>query len=78
MHYVRTTLQIDDDLYQAAKSMATAESRTIGKVISSLLRKALQPPHYRETDEDIPSFRVSENAPPLTLEMVREANEDAE
>jgi hypothetical protein len=78
MLQVRTTLQIDDDLYQAAKSMAAAENRTIGKVVSSLLRKALRPQHYGETDEDIPSFRVSENAPPITLEMVREADEDPE
>jgi len=70
-------LQIDDDLYQAAKSMAAAQNKSIGRVISALIRKALQPQNYRETDEGIPAFRVSENAPPLTPEMVREADEDA-
>ena len=75
---MRTTLKIDDDLYQAAKSIAMAENRTIGEVISSLLRKALLIKEYREGAEDIPSFRVSEEAAPLTLEMVHEADEDNE
>lgn len=73
---MRTTLQIDDDLYMAMKSMAAAEDKTIGEVVSSLLRKALIPRDYPEIDADLPSFRVSENASPLTLEMVREAEED--
>ena len=74
---MRTTLQIDDDLLQAAKSIAMLEHKTIGEVISALLRKALFIRDYREGEEDIPSFRVSESASPLTLEMVREAEEDA-
>ena len=57
--------------------MASAENKTIGQVVSTLIRKALQPQNYRETDDGIPTFRVSENAPPLTLEAVREADEDA-
>ena len=43
----------------------------------ALLRKALLIKNYREGEEDIPSFRISESAPPLTPEMVREADEDA-
>ena len=74
---MRTTIQIDDDLYNAAKSIAMAENRTIGEVVSALLRKALLPKDYREDPGDIPSFRVSEDAPPLTLEMVRKADEDS-
>lgn len=76
MAAMRTTLQIDDDLYQAAKSIAMAEHKTVGRIISSLLRKALLSKDYREGVDDIPSFRVSESAAPLTLEMVRKADED--
>lgn len=75
---MRTTLKIDDDLYQAAKSIADMEHKSIGQVVSKLLRKALHSRDYREHADDIPAFRVSENAPPLTLEKVREADEDAE
>jgi hypothetical protein len=74
---MRTTLQIDDDLLQAAKSIAAAENRTVGQVVSAMIRKALHIKEYRDDVEDIPAFRVSENAPPLTPEMVREADEDS-
>lgn len=73
---MRTTLQIDDDLYRAAKSIAMAEHKTVGQVISAMLRKALLLKDYRENADDIPSFRVSESAQAVTLEMVREADED--
>jgi len=38
---MRTTLDIDDDILQAAKELARAEKKTAGKVISELARKAL-------------------------------------
>ncbi len=74
---MRTTLQIDDDLYRAAKSIAAAENKSIGEVVSALMRKALAPQEYRAGDTDIPCFRVSENIAPLTSEMVLDAGEDA-
>jgi hypothetical protein len=74
---MRTTIQIDDDLYQAARSIAATEHKTVGQVISALLRKAFLIKDYHQDLDDLPSFRVSESAPPLTLEMVRRANEDS-
>jgi hypothetical protein len=38
---MRTTLEIDDDVLQAAKELAAKQSSTAGQVISSLARKAL-------------------------------------
>jgi hypothetical protein len=38
---VRTTLDIDDDVLQAAKDLARRERTTAGKMISRLARKAL-------------------------------------
>jgi hypothetical protein len=38
---MRTTLDIDDDLLQAAKELARAEGKTAGQVISDLARKGL-------------------------------------
>jgi len=40
---MRTTLDIDDDILQAAKEIAAAEGRTAGKVLSELARKGLTP-----------------------------------
>jgi hypothetical protein len=38
---MRTTLDIDDDVLQVAKSLAAAEKKTAGQVLSELARKAL-------------------------------------
>jgi hypothetical protein len=38
---VRTTLDIDDDVLQAAKELARIEGRTAGQVLSELARKGL-------------------------------------
>ena len=38
---MRTTLDIEDDILQAAKELARAERSSTGKVISSLARKGL-------------------------------------
>ena len=38
---MRTTLDIEDDVLQAAKERARRENRTIGQVISDLARAAL-------------------------------------
>ncbi|MDM7995487.1 MAG: antitoxin [Acidobacteriota bacterium] len=75
---MRTTIQIDDDLFLAAKSIAAAENKTVGQVISGMLRKAFIEKTYRQDADDVPSFRVSESAAPLTPEMVRKADEDSE
>jgi Arc/MetJ family transcription regulator len=38
---MRTTIDIDDDVLQAAKERARRENRTIGQVVSDLARAAL-------------------------------------
>jgi hypothetical protein len=42
---MRTTLDIDDDVLEAAKELARAEGTTAGKVLSDLARRALTAPH---------------------------------
>jgi hypothetical protein len=41
---MRTTLDIADDVLAAAKELARREHRTIGEVVSDLLRRALTAP----------------------------------
>jgi hypothetical protein len=41
---VRTTLDIDDDVLQAAKELAAREGRTAGEVLSALARRGLASP----------------------------------
>jgi hypothetical protein len=41
---MRTTIDIDDDVLQAAKERARRDQRTIGAVVSDLVRQALTAP----------------------------------
>ncbi len=40
---MRTTLDLDDDVLQAARELADARRSTMGRVVSELVRKALAP-----------------------------------
>ncbi len=61
---VRTTLAIDQDVYEAAKALADASGKNLGKVLSDLARKGLAAPSRYETKKKgaLPVFRVSDNA----------------
>lgn len=74
---MRTTLRIDDDVLRAARSLAESEGRSLGEVISDLLRKGLAPRPESASDSGFPVFAVSPEAAPLTPEMVRQAAEDS-
>ncbi|MCC6233889.1 MAG: hypothetical protein IT580_14685 [Verrucomicrobiales bacterium] len=44
---MRTTLDIEDDVLQAAKELAAREGSTAGRVISALARRGLQAPEAK-------------------------------
>lgn len=73
---VRTTLKLDNDVLEAAKSLAEAERRTLGEVISELARRGLQPRVCREIRDGFPVFDIGEGAAPITLDKVRVALEE--
>ena len=69
-HTVRTTLEIDDDVIEAARELAGIEGRSIGSVVSDLIRKGLTPVKV-DSEDGIPVIRVPSGSPPITPEMVR-------
>ena len=73
---MRTTVNLDEDVLRAIRSLARERGESLGSVISSLVRDGLRRPESDQYDMDVPVFRVRENAPPLTPEMVRSALED--
>jgi hypothetical protein len=74
---MRTTLHIDDDIYNAARSLAAIERTSVGKVLSRLARRALSPaPRGGNDASAFPVFPVPSGTAPLTPDMVREALED--
>jgi hypothetical protein len=83
---MRTTLDIDDDVLEAAKELAKARKSTAGEVISGLARKALtttaEPPSSTG-----PAGAVLKNGwyvlpsrggPPVTNELVQRLLDEAD
>lgn len=74
---MRTTLNLDDDVMRAVRSLARERGESLGAVVSDLVRKALRPTSARNYALDVPVFMVREGAPPITPEMVRSALDDS-
>jgi hypothetical protein len=67
-------LSIDEDVMQAARALAAAQRRSLGKVISDLARTGLAPrPDRIGSEEGFPVFKVGPGAPVITPEMVSAA-----
>lgn len=73
---MRTTLALEPDVFAAVHSLAEAQGKSLGKVVSDLIRKALAPGPTTSTVKGFPVFEVSPNAVPLTPEAVRAALDD--
>jgi len=74
---MRTTLVIDDDVLSAAKEMAAMENKSVGKVISSLVRRALSPEESRvKTRNGVPLLKVRKGASRITSELVHQLREE--
>lgn len=58
---MRTTLTLDDDIYHAAKALATTTGRSLGGVLSELARRALRP-EPMGSEGGIPAFTVPRDA----------------
>ena len=75
---MRTTLDIDDDVLQAAKEIAATQCSTMGKVISSLARQGLAPARHKvKVRNGVPLLKARTTAdPPMTMERVNELRDD--
>lgn len=69
---MRTTLDIADDVVAAARELARSEHRSLGAVISDLVRLGLTPARV-DSDDGLPVIRVPAGTPAITPEMVRRA-----
>jgi hypothetical protein len=75
---VRTTLAIDDDLLAAAKAMASQQGRSMGEVVSDLLRQAMRP-DFRSGDlrNGVPLLPLRQGSVPVTLKLVNALRDEA-
>ncbi len=72
---MRTTVDIDDAVLAAARTLSSERGISLGDAISELARRGLARRAPVALD-GIPAFEVSADAAAITPEMVREANEE--
>jgi hypothetical protein len=75
---MRTTLDLDEDVLQAAKELAEARGTTAGKVISELARQALAPARAARTRNGVPLLpRRTAGAPRPTMKLVNQLRDES-
>jgi hypothetical protein len=74
---MRTTLDIESDVLQAAKEIAEHRGLTAGQVVSELLRKALAPaPTSARVRNGVPLLSRRAGAPVMTTKLVNELRDE--
>ena len=74
---MRTTVDLDPDVLDAARAVARASGRSLGRVISDLARRGLAPRATIVDDDVFPTFSVPGDAPPITDDMVAAALDES-
>ncbi len=75
---VRTTLDIDEDVLQAAKELARARGKTAGQVVSELARRALAPSAVRRVRNGVPVLpRRPAGRPRPTMKLVNDLRDES-
>jgi hypothetical protein len=73
---MRTTVTIDDDVYEAARANAQATGRRIGRVLSDMARTALElqqtPPAHKRRAR-FATFDVPEGSRPISASRIQKA-----
>ena len=74
---MRTTLDLEEDVLQAAKEIARATGSTAGKVVSELVRKALTPARSAKVRNGVPVLpRRAAGTPRPTMKLVNELRDE--
>lgn len=74
---MRTTLDIEDDVLQAAKEIAAIRGVSAGSVVSELIRAALQPAvGSASLRNGVPLLSRRADAPVMTLKRVNELRDE--
>jgi hypothetical protein len=69
--YMRTTLSLDDDVFQLVKSYADNRSLAMGKAVSELVRRGLSAPVKTRVVNGLVVFDIPEDTGRVTSELVK-------
>ncbi|MDP3000148.1 MAG: hypothetical protein Q8N47_21875 [Bryobacterales bacterium] len=68
---MRTTVTLDDDVYQAAMHLSRSSGERLGKVLSGLARRGLVPrPAPKRSSRRFPTFEVPPGAPVIPASRI--------
>jgi hypothetical protein len=73
---MRTTVNLPDDIYEVARSLATTKHTSMGEALAELVRRGLNPAPHLDTTAAFPRFRMPEDASPITLERTLAAEDE--
>jgi hypothetical protein len=74
---MRTTVDLDADILQAAKELAAARGTTMGRVLSDLARRGLDSPRAKGVRNGVPLLpRRPPGSVRPTMKLVRELLDD--
>ena len=59
---MRTTVTLDDDVFEAARAQAQASGKKLGQVLSQLARRGLRASPSRASKAGLPVFKVRPDA----------------
>jgi hypothetical protein len=74
---MRTTVDIEDDLLQAARELAENRGQTLGKVLSDLVRRALEGQTRARVRNGVPLLpRRPRGSPKPTMDLVNRLRDE--
>jgi hypothetical protein len=73
---MRTTLDLDLDVLQAAKEIGATRGISAGQVVSELVRKALASASSTKVRNGVPLLSRSAGSPPLTMAAVNRLRDE--
>jgi hypothetical protein len=72
---MRITVNLPEDVYQVARSLASLKGTSIGDALAELVRAGLRPSAKMNTKKAFPCFDLPADAKPITLEQTLEAED---
>ena len=74
--WMRTTLDLDEDVLALAKQLARQRGKTAGKVLSELVRQALEPKSPPKMRNGVPLFVPKRGAQKPNMELVNRLRDE--
>ena len=69
---MRTTITLDNDVFEAARALAASSGKKLGQVISQLARRGLKARPETAKKNRLPIFTVPPDAPVIPTDRARD------